>query len=322
MTVVSNDPIWWHAIYTNRTSSCFIVAASVGVIYDSALTFAREIELVWRQRWSLMTVLYLSLRYIGIVYAVISILVNLPTFPMTDTVSYIMIFAQSWIDVVVLATLHVIVIVRLHAMYQRSRKMLIFLVIIFLVVNIFGATCMATTLKHVSVEEVILSGTYQCTSELEVNDILPGAIYMILVIIWEILALCLAGWIAVKHFRDLPRFGHSKGSIIGDCFRVLMTSHVVYFASFAHASFLAVSCFYVGAFLSPTISAVPISLGGQIYTGVFHIFLLVQFFVLGPRLILSVRENHAHGVANFDAATGITSIMFQERVHVTTSSSV
>ncbi|KAG2356182.1 hypothetical protein BDR07DRAFT_1380994 [Suillus spraguei] len=57
MTVVSNDPIWWHAINNGRTCSYFIVAASVGVIYDSALTFAQEVELFW-------------LRYIGIVYAV------------------------------------------------------------------------------------------------------------------------------------------------------------------------------------------------------------------------------------------------------------
>jgi hypothetical protein len=44
--------------------------------------------------------------------------------------------------------------------------------------------------------------------------------------------------------------------------------------------------------------------------------------VLGPRLILSVREYHAMLVANSDTATDMTSIAFQERVHVATSSSV
>ncbi|KAG2032140.1 hypothetical protein BDR03DRAFT_971049 [Suillus americanus] len=75
MTLVSNDPNRWHIINADRIGSYVIVAASVGVFYDSALTFAQEVELVWRQRWSLMTVLYLSLRHIGIVYAVINILV-------------------------------------------------------------------------------------------------------------------------------------------------------------------------------------------------------------------------------------------------------
>ncbi|KAG1766826.1 hypothetical protein EV702DRAFT_783907 [Suillus placidus] len=320
MTLASNDPNWWHVINANRAGSYFIVAASVGVIYDSVLTFAQEVELVWRQRWSLMTVLYLSLRYIGIISAVISILINLPTFPRTDTVSYIMYFALSWISVVVPAMLGVIMIARLHAMYQRSRKVLIFLVIIFLVVNISGAVITAMFLRHISLEEVILSGTYQCTVELEGDDVLLGAMYLMLFTIWEILVLCLAVWIALKHFRELRRHSGGGSLIIGDCFAVLMKSHVVYFASFAHTSFVAFSCSSLG-YLSPMVSTVPYSLGAQIYFGVLQIFILVQFFVLGPRLILSVREYHAK-LVDFDAATGMASIVFQERVHVTTSSSV
>jgi hypothetical protein len=49
-------------------------------------------------------------------------------------------------------------------------------------------------------------------------------------IVWELLALFLSVWIAVKHFRDLRRLGPSTGSTIGDCFRVLAKSHVLYFA--------------------------------------------------------------------------------------------
>ncbi|KAG1787070.1 uncharacterized protein HD556DRAFT_1411143 [Suillus plorans] len=37
--------------------------------YDWALTFGQEVELVWRQPWSLMTVMYLSVRYLGILSA-------------------------------------------------------------------------------------------------------------------------------------------------------------------------------------------------------------------------------------------------------------
>jgi hypothetical protein len=55
-------------------------------------------------------------------------------------------------------------------------------------------------------------------------------IIWVLDFVWEVLALCLSVWIAVKHFRDLRRLGPSTGSIIGDCFRVLIKSHVLYFA--------------------------------------------------------------------------------------------
>jgi hypothetical protein len=43
-------------------------------------------------------------------------------------------------------------------------------------------------------------------------------------------------------------------------------------------------------------------------------------FVLGPRLILSVRQYHAELVVNPDAGTAMTTIAFQERMHMSTGS--
>jgi hypothetical protein len=74
-------------------------------------------------------------------------------------------------------------------------------------------------------EEVILSGTYQCTFA-GYNSPL-SAYTWILGTIWEVLALCLAAWIAVKHFRALRR--ESTGRVISDCLTVLMQSHLFYF---------------------------------------------------------------------------------------------
>jgi len=64
------------------------------------------------------------------------------------------------------------------------------------------------------------------------------------------------------------------------------------------------------------------SLDTQIYIGLTQILEMVRIFVLGPRLILGVREYHAKLVANSDTASAMTSIVFEERVHVSTSSSV
>ncbi|OAX34253.1 hypothetical protein K503DRAFT_460060 [Rhizopogon vinicolor AM-OR11-026] len=38
------------------------VASSVAVVYDWVLTWGQEFELVWRQRCSLISVIYLSVR--------------------------------------------------------------------------------------------------------------------------------------------------------------------------------------------------------------------------------------------------------------------
>ncbi|KAG1775286.1 hypothetical protein EV702DRAFT_455190 [Suillus placidus] len=292
----------------------FAVAASAGVTYDWALTLGQEVELIWRQRWSLMTVLYLSVRYLGILYAVVQILFNVPTVSVTDVVSWILHDVLNWTNVVVFAMLGVIMITRLHAMYQQSRKILIFLAITFLADNIYAGVVATMYTRHTSGEELILSGTHQCTIAYAGDTLLLGIIAWILCTAWEVLALCLAVWIASKHFRELGR--RSAGRVIGDCFLVLMKSHVLYFASS-----VAASCFEIG-YISPTISADQSSLETRIYAGFLKIFTVGQLFVLGPRLILGVREYHAKLVVDSDATTSMNSIAFQERVHITTGSGV
>ncbi|KAG1774479.1 hypothetical protein EV702DRAFT_526175 [Suillus placidus] len=279
------------------------------------LTLGQEIELIWRQRWSLMTVLYLVIRYIGPPFSVVYILQNMTLVLMTDAVSNIMYYATSGTNVVVAAMLGVILIARLHAMYHRSRNMLIFLVIIFLAVNIACGVIAAIVLKHTVGEEVILSGTYMCNYRFEADVQLLSSMIWMLNTVWEVLALCLSVRVAVKHFRDLRRLGPSTGSAIGDCFRVLIKSHVLYFASF-----VCVSCLQLGS-LSPELWSSN-SMGGLTLVGALQIFTSVQMFVLGPRLILSIREYHAKLVAGSDAETSMTSIVFQEHVHVSTSSTV
>jgi hypothetical protein len=125
--------------------------------------------------------------------------------------------------------------------------MLIFLVIIFLAVNIACVVFAPITLKNVvagkfylltcrtqligqTPEELILSGMHICSYSYEGDTSLLISMTWIVDTVWEVLALCLSVWIAVKHFRDMRRLGPSTGSTIGDCFRVLIQSHVLYFA--------------------------------------------------------------------------------------------
>ncbi|KAG2107482.1 uncharacterized protein F5147DRAFT_837387 [Suillus discolor] len=315
MTIVSDDPTWWPFINVHRFASYFAVAAFVVITYDWALTFGQEVELVWRQPWSLMTVLYLSVRYLGILSAAVSILDNVPTISLTDTVSWIMYTIWDWTVVVVFAMLWVIVITRLHAMYQRDRKILIFLVVTFLAISTFAGVTVVMTTIHTSGEELILSGAYQCRISYTGDALVLNSVTWILCIVWEVLTLCLAVRIAVKHFRELRL--HAAGGIIGDCFTVLMKTHVLYFVSF-----VSVSCFALIVEFSPILSTNQVVLEDETFFGLFQILEVVQIFVLGRRLILGLREYNAELVADSDAATVMTSIAFQERVHISTSSSV
>jgi preprotein translocase subunit SecG len=76
--------------------------------------------------------------------------------------------------------------------------------------------------------EYILSGTYQCMIVYTGDSLLLDTMTWILGIVWEVLTLCLAVWIAVKHFHELRQ--HSTGGVIRDCFTVLMKTHMRYFA--------------------------------------------------------------------------------------------
>ncbi|KAG1775281.1 hypothetical protein EV702DRAFT_454729 [Suillus placidus] len=156
--------------------------------------------------------------------------------------------AIIWMTLAVNIMLGAITATRLYAMYQRSRKMLIFLVVTLLLVNISNGVFLAIGIRHASEEELVLFGTYQCTVAFEGDVTIIKSMPWILSTAWEILALCLAGWIAVHHFRDLQR--HSAGGIIGDFVTVLMRTHVVYFSSFVVVSF-----FWLGE-VSPTFTTV------------------------------------------------------------------
>jgi len=79
-------------------------------------------------------------------------------------------------------------------------------------------------------EEYVLSGTHICGYDFQGDVSLWIVLTWVLTTAWEILALCLAVWIAVKHFRELQ--GPSTRWTVRDCFSVLVKTHFFYFARF------------------------------------------------------------------------------------------
>jgi len=60
----------------------------------------------------------------------------------------------------------------------------------------------------------------------------------------------------------------------------------------------------------------------EVFDSAVQIAEVVQQYVLGPRLILGLREYNANLVANSDEGTAMTSIAFQERTQITTGGGV
>ncbi|KAG2032384.1 hypothetical protein BDR03DRAFT_1015269 [Suillus americanus] len=273
--------------------------------YSVALSFGQELELVWRQRWSLMTILYLSLRTAGILYTVesplnlgdrcrVRFLTTLSNKFTKRNSCTTLALSVTWLSFIINTILDVIIIARLHAMYQQSGKMLVFLVAIFLAITIAcGVITVTLERNHFSYEEFILSGTHQCIGNNVGNDLPLITATWILGSVWEVLALCLAIWITVKRSRELRQWK------IEDRFLALMKTQVLYFAAF-----IATTCLALSSIFSPTIST-STSVGAEVYSGTLAILQFVQMFILGPRLILSVREYNAKLVANPEADIGL-----------------
>jgi hypothetical protein len=80
-------------------------------------------------------------------------------------------------------------------------------------------------------EESVLSGTHYCLSyypEGKTPLLIGNDWDYVTGLIWEIIALSLAVWIVIKHFRELRQ--QSRWNI-RDCFTVLIQTHVFYFAT-------------------------------------------------------------------------------------------
>ena len=79
-------------------------------------------------------------------------------------------------------------------------------------------------------EEYVFSGAHLCGYEFQGDVMLLTWWAWVLTTAWEILALCLAVWIAVKHFRELQE-PSTRWTVRGS-FSVLVKTHVFYFARF------------------------------------------------------------------------------------------
>ncbi|KAG2032791.1 hypothetical protein BDR03DRAFT_736329 [Suillus americanus] len=272
----------------------FVAASSTVVVYDWALTFGQEFELILRKRWSFMSVLYICVRYIGIIFSAINILSILP-FSITDVVRTIIWYVGTWTPVIVNALLGVTMIARINAMYLGSRKLLIFLAVTLLACTITSGVMVVIGNLTVSAQEADFSGYYICMDSMDMYMTNLTYESVISTAVWEILALFLTVWIVMKHFRQ-----SRTGSAI-ERFKMLTQSHVLYFLAFAAMAFLRIGSVSLNIMNS-------FSMGSNVFSGIWAIAEVLQLFVLGPRLILSIREYHAKLLARSDRGIAMTSI--------------
>ncbi|KLO07323.1 hypothetical protein SCHPADRAFT_1001762 [Schizopora paradoxa] len=117
-------------LHDQRRYTYIQTAALSWVAYDIALTFKDEVSYVWRRKWSLPKVLYLTARYFGLVALISHVAVT------TYRDSLPVNFCRKWLQFytvgpfVVAFSVDALFVIRIYVLYGRSKWMLSLLLLL------------------------------------------------------------------------------------------------------------------------------------------------------------------------------------------------
>ncbi|KAF8126736.1 hypothetical protein EV363DRAFT_562203 [Boletus edulis] len=108
------------------------------VVYDYILNFSREIEYVWLRPWTWVSTMFVVVRYIGLCWIIIFTLYGTTFLPGPLEVSRVTDAVSGWAFIVFLSATDLILILRVYAMWNRSRTILSILLFIYVPQNIIS----------------------------------------------------------------------------------------------------------------------------------------------------------------------------------------
>ncbi|KAF9220134.1 hypothetical protein BS17DRAFT_355952 [Gyrodon lividus] len=276
------------------TNYCSVVIITT-ISYDYLLTLGREVELIWRRPWSLVSSLYVLIRYLGIVLAIMDAiwgsLIYMPELVRIDTFKFI-----NWGNYVYMLALEATMILRIFAMYNRSRRLLYFLLALFLpvvVVELVLSVLYFGPRNGMYVTNISLAGMEVCTANFSSSPLLyiyfslPGIVFDGTLAMFAIARL-------IQHTANTQR---SLGA----------WEMNVYMRVLARDSIL---CF-MGNFTYRSFNLIPITNLPPPCKTLAQAFCSIEPFVLPPRLVIGFREYCAHIVADSDAGSQMESMIFQ-----------
>ncbi|KAH7906076.1 hypothetical protein BJ138DRAFT_673845 [Hygrophoropsis aurantiaca] len=113
-------------LQATQTANYVAAAAGALVVYDQVLMFSREINHIWNRQWNFTTALYLIARYSGSI-EIIGTAALYMCINWTYSVNVNIFLAINWGTNVFLLTMQAILVIRVYALFNRSKKVLIFL---------------------------------------------------------------------------------------------------------------------------------------------------------------------------------------------------
>ncbi|KAG1812938.1 uncharacterized protein BJ212DRAFT_440848 [Suillus subaureus] len=212
------------------------------ISYEYILHFEKEVKFVWTRKWSMMTYLYLAVRYFGVFLAMLCAcwggLMYIP-----ERVSYVLAVLLEWGFSIYFWLAEVILIWRLYALYQ-SRSILYVLIGLFSIVvaisvgmDIFlysrpvafsgefllGSIACKLTSRCI-VQEIVTPNVKYCTSSFNIGP-MPAIYASIPIVCFDIFLVILAVLVLVRHLRERREIQIKPNTYI----ILIVRCHIIYF---------------------------------------------------------------------------------------------
>ncbi|KAH7907224.1 hypothetical protein BJ138DRAFT_1160626 [Hygrophoropsis aurantiaca] len=233
-----------------------------------------------------MTALYLIAHYFGLLYVIADAALCMYT-NWTYSGYVNMVLALNWAENIFIVTMQAILVIRVYALFNQSKKVLIFLATFYVIQA--TATFVVTGFidnKRVldesyasvrpaigSVEQLTIVNVNSSASPLLITLSEDG---IIVSIVFDIILLCFALWAFVKHALKAKTL--DGGWSINALVRALMAHHLLYFI--CNLSWLALSI--ATAYISQ------LNAFGLLLYSIFSVFSALVV-VAGPRMVISLR---------------------------------
>lgn len=265
------------SLYALDWNNSISVAIITLISYEYMLQFEKEVTFVWQRQWSIMTYMYLVVRYFGISIAMTCACWG-GLFYIPETPCYAMFLFFQWGFSIYFCLAELILILRLYALYNRSKPILYVLlglllpvVALYIAIDVF----LWGRPSAISMHEIIITPNIKyCTGIFHIGPML--AIYAsIPIICYDIFLLGLATAVLVKHLKERNELRMKPNAYVV----MIVRYHVIYFVlNLATQIFMAI-------------------LWADLPTAVMYLaqlFIGTAPFIIVPRLIISIWETHAN----------------------------
>jgi hypothetical protein len=265
------------SLYALRWNNTISVAVITLISYDYMLQLEKEVTFVWERQWSVMTYLYLAVRYFGIFLAIIGACWG-GLFYMPEAPCYGIFLLMQWSYSVYFCLAEVVLIWRLYALHNQSKPILYILVGLFLpIVPLYIAVdiFLWSRPSAISMQEIIITPDIKyCTASFHVGP-MPAIYASIPVVCYDIFLVVLALAALWKHLKDRTELSMKPNAYVV----MIVRYHVIYFVlNLASQIFMAI-------------------LWAGLSTVAMYLTLLFNDtapFIIVPRLIINIWETHAN----------------------------